>query len=143
MKYFTLTAIALIWSILTSAQQITPSAKVQEAFSADELALLTSEEINELNIKADHLCWFEGVKAENADPAFTLTDKNGNTVVLSDSDLANFNPLLYNLPQDDFICGNLIIVTSEGNRHLLIVRSVSMMETYIARVKKQQTKSRK
>lgn len=143
MKYFTSTLFVLLMTIMASAQQILPSEKVKAAFSAEELALLNEDKINELNIKADHLCWFETVKSENTDAVYTITDKSGNAVTLSESDLQNFNPLLYNLPQDDFVCGNLIIETSEGQRHLLVIRSVSMMDVYVARVKKQQSKSRK
>ena len=143
MKHITTTILLFLLTLGITGQQITPSEKVQLAFSEQELAQLSENEINELNIKADHLCWFEVIKQENTDPEYTLTDKNGNIVTLSDADLVNFNPLLYVLPQDDFICGNLVIVTSEGHRHLLVVRSISMMNTYISRVKIQQQKSRK
>lgn len=143
MKYFTTTIFLLLMTVGIHGQEVTPSAKVLEAYSQEELAQMTENEINELNIKAEHLCWFEIIKEENTDPAFEITDKNGNVVSLSDADLANFNPLLYNLPQDELVCGNLVIVTTEGHRHLLVVRSVSMMNTYITRIKKQQEKSRK
>jgi hypothetical protein len=58
---------------------------------------------------------------------YTLTDRNGNAVALTDAMVADFNPLLFNLPQQAVSCENLPVQTTSGNQYLLIVRSEQMM----------------
>jgi len=46
----------------------------------------------------------------------------------SEADVADFNPLLFSLPQHEVRCENLLVQTVEGNQHLLVVRSKQMMQ---------------
>ncbi len=143
MKHFaTICLCLLFFNTLAKAQQVSPSDKVLAAFTTEELATKSADEITTLNITADHLCWFENVKPENVSATHQLTDKNGNPVVLSENDLITFNPFLYQLKQESLICQNLIIVTSEGNKHLLIVRSETMMDKKIQQEKKKLAKKK-
>jgi hypothetical protein len=80
-----------------------------------------------LEFRAEKLCWFEQVKPGTNAPLFSLTDRNGNTVELTDAMVADFNPLLFNLPQQTVSCENLPVQTTSGNQYLLIVRSEEMM----------------
>jgi len=59
---------------------------------------------------------------------YSLTDRSGNMVVLTDAMVADFNPLLYNLPQQSNRCENLPVQTTSGKHYLLIVRSDEMMQ---------------
>lgn len=143
MKRLTSTCLFLVcFAALSVAQLVSPSVKVLAAFSSEELAAKSDDEMTILNITADHLCWFEEVKVENTSATYQLTDKNGNAVSLSDADLTSFNPFLYALPQDEMVCQNLIIVTSEGNKHLLVVRSETMMDNKIQQEKKKLAKKK-
>ncbi len=143
MKRLTFICLFLVcFATFSVAQLVTPSFKVLAAFSSEELAAKSDDEMTILNITADHLCWFEEVKVENTSATYQLTDKNGNAVSLSDADLINFNPFMYSLPQDEMVCQNLIIVTSEGNKHLLVVRSETMMENKIQQEKKKLAKKK-
>jgi hypothetical protein len=81
-----------------------------------------------LEFRAEKLCWFEQVKNEQQSEWYTLTDNNGNSVELTDAMVADFNPLLFNLPQQAVRCENLPVQTTSGNQYLLIVRSEEMMQ---------------
>jgi hypothetical protein len=47
---------------------------------------------------------------------------------------------MYNLPQEELRCGNLLVQTVEGDSHLLIVRSKQMMRN---EAKRKEVKTRK
>jgi hypothetical protein len=112
---------------LNTYAQTTPSQRVQQARTSAELNAMTIEERAMLEFRAEKLCWFEQVKPGSDAPFFTLTDRNGNAVELTDAIVADFNPLLYTLPQQTVRCENLPVQTTSGNRYLLIVRSEEMM----------------
>ena len=119
----------IVGSLLTlgSFAQTTPAARVQQARTAQELLAMTAEERTMLEFRAEKLCWFEQVKPGTNAPLYSLTDRNGNTVELTDAMVADFNPLLFNLPQQTVSCENLPVQTTSGNQYLLIVRSEQMM----------------
>jgi hypothetical protein len=108
--------------------QSSPAVKVQQARSAQELSALSQHELAQLEFRAEKLCWFEDIKNETQIDWYTLTDRNGNAVVLTDAMVADFNPLLYTLPQQTVRCENLPVQTSSGNQYLLIVRSAEQMQ---------------
>ena len=107
--------------------QSTPAARVEQARTQQELLAMTAEERAMLQFRAEKLCWFEQVKPGTNAPFYTLTDRNGNAVALTDAMVADFNPLLFNLPQQAVSCENLPVQTTSGNQYLLIVRSEQMM----------------
>jgi hypothetical protein len=110
-----------------SFAQTTPAARVEQARTQQELIALTAEERAMLELRAEKLCWFEQVKPGTNAPLYTLTDRNGNAAELTDAMVADFNPLLFNLPQQAVSCENLPVQTTSGNQYLLIVRSEQMM----------------
>jgi hypothetical protein len=112
---------------LNTHAQTTPSQRVQQARTSAELNAMTIDERAMLEFRAEELCWFEQVKPGTDAPFLTLTDRNGNIVELTDAIVADFNPLLYNLPQQSVRCENLPVQTTSGNQYLLIVRSEEMM----------------
>ena len=126
MKMIFLACALALLSTGTFAQS-TPSQRVQQARTPNELNAMTAEERAMLEFRAEKLCWFEQVKPGSDAPFFTLTDRNGNAVELTDAIVADFNPLLYTLPQQAVRCENLPVQTTSGNRYLLIVRSEEMM----------------
>ncbi|MFM7233382.1 MAG: hypothetical protein ACKOZM_02250, partial [Flavobacteriales bacterium] len=81
-----------------------------------------------LAFRAEKLCWFEEVKNPTETQWYSLTDRNGNAVILTDDMVADFNPLIYTLPQQSNRCENLPVQTTSGNSYLLIVRSDEMMQ---------------
>jgi hypothetical protein len=105
-----------------------PSQKVLAAYSAADLQDMSSDQIITLNVKGEELCEFVPVKEQSNPEIFQLKRLNGENVVLSEADLKSFNPLLYILPMQDKICGNLIIRTKEGILHMLIVKSKEIIE---------------
>ena len=113
--------------ILGSFAQTAPAARVHQARTSQELLVMTAEEQAMLEFRAEKLCWFEQVKPGTNAPLFTLTDRNGNAVELTDAMVEDFNPLLFNLPQQAVSCENLPVQTTSGNQYLLIVRSEQMM----------------
>jgi hypothetical protein len=119
----------IVCSLLTfgSFAQTAPAARVQQARTSQELLAMTAEERSMLEFRAEKLCWFEQVKPGSNAPLFTLTDRNGNAVELTDAMVTDFNPLLFNLPQQAVSCENLAVQTTSGNQYLLIVRSEQMM----------------
>lgn len=114
------------------AQHTTANSKVMAAYTKSELSAMTDEKINQLNIASERLCWFEEPKGTNGD-LFQMKLRNQTPVTLTPEQIANFNPLLYILPQDQVACGNLTIIDSTGKRHLLIVRSADMMDREVKR----------
>lgn len=122
---FLVCALALLNAGLIA--QSTPSQRVEQARTSNELQAMTTEERAMLEFRAEKLCWFEQVKPGSDAPLFTLTDRNGNAVELTDAIVADFNPLLFNLPQQAVSCENLPVQTTNGNQYLLIVRSEQMM----------------
>jgi hypothetical protein len=126
MKMILLVCAMFLLSANTFAQS-TPAARVEQARTSQELLALTSEERAMLEFRAEKLCWFEQVKPGTNAPLFTLTDRNGSAVELTDAMVADFNPLLFNLPQQTVSCENLPVQTTNGNQYLLIVRSEQMM----------------
>jgi hypothetical protein len=119
----------IVFSLLTlgSFSQTSPAVRVQQARTKQELIAMTAEERAMLEFRAEKLCWFEQVKPGTNAPLYTLTDRNGNAVELTDAMVADFNPLLFNLPQQAVSCENLPVQTTSGNSYLLIVRSEQMM----------------
>jgi|GEM_PF-1374175 len=107
----------------TSVTRQTPSAKVVQAFTTEQLTWKTYDDVNELNFRADHLVAVEpATKVAQAD--FQLKRiSDGKSVVLPAADLMNFNPLLYTIPQDDLRCNNLYVASREGGVYLLVVLS--------------------
>ena len=132
----------IVCSLLTlcSFAQTTPAARVQQARTSQELLAMTAEEIAMLEFRAEKLCWFEQVKPGTNAPLFTLTDRNGNAVELTDAMVTDFNPLLFNLPQQAVSCENLPVQTTSGNQYLLIVRSEQMMTKEWQRLQVQRSK---
>jgi hypothetical protein len=120
--------------------QSTPAARVEQARTSQELLALTTEERAMLEFRAEKLCWFEQVKPGTNAPYYTLTDRNGNAVELTDAMVADFNPLLFNLPQQAVSCENLPVQTTSGNQYLLIVRSEQMMSKEWQRLQVQRSK---
>jgi hypothetical protein len=115
-----------LWAYCSVAQT-TPSARVEQARSSQELLAMNAEERALLEFRAEKLCWFEQVKPGTSTPLYTLIDRNGNSVALTDAMVSDFNPLLFNLPQQAVSCENLPVQTTSGNQYLLIVRSEQMM----------------
>lgn len=108
--------------------QSSPAVRVQQALSAKEMSALSQDELALLEFKAEKLCWFEAFKGEVPAAWYTLTDRNGNAVELTDALVGDFNPLLFNLPQQMIQCENLPVQTTSGNQYLLIVRSEEQMQ---------------
>jgi|GEM_PF-2525518 len=120
--------------------QSSPEARLNAAYSASERAVMSAQEQQHLLLNAEKLCWFEAVKPGQTADVFTLMNRQGQPVTLSNADLADFNPLMYNLPQEELRCGNLLVQTVEGDSHLLIVRSKQMMRN---EAKRKEVKMRK
>lgn len=127
MKSIVLTC-AFVYLCLFAFSQSSPSARVEQARTAAELGAMSESERATLEFRAEKLCWFEQIKDESQQQWYTLTDLNGNAVVLTDAMVADFNPLLYALPQQAVRCENLPVQTNTGNRYILIVRSQEMMQ---------------
>ena len=123
-----------------SFAQSTPAARVQQARTSQELLAMSAEERAMLEFRAEKLCWFEQVKPGANASYFTLTDRNGNAVELTDAMVTDFNPLLFNLPQQAVSCENLAVQTTSGNQYLLIVRSEQMMSNEWQRLQNQRSK---
>jgi len=127
MKSILLGLICCVWSLGMSAQS-SAEARLSAAYSASERASMSPQEKQQLLLNAEKLCWFESVKAESTASVYTLTNRQGQQVTLSEADVADFNPLLFSLPQHEVRCENLLVQTVEGNQHLLVVRSKQMMQ---------------
>ncbi len=125
-SYLFLCAIALCshWAF----SQSTPAQRVQQAFTPQELNSMTPEQLAALEFRAERLCWFEQLKSESQSEWYSLTGNNGNRVELTDAMVADFNPLLFILPQQIIRCENLPVQTTSGKQYLLIVRSAEMMQ---------------
>lgn len=121
--------------------QSSPSTKVHQAFSVEAISEMTASRLATLEFRAEKLCWFEQVKNEDQSSWYTLVDLNGNSVAITDAMVLDFNPLLYNLPQQAVRCENLPIQTTSGNQLLLIVRSEEMMQKEWERRSVKQAKS--
>jgi len=78
--------------------------------------------------RCESSCRFEAFKGEVPASWYTLSDRNGNAVTLTDALVADFNPLIYNLPQQLVQCENLPVQTTSGNQYILIVRSEEQMQ---------------
>ena len=122
MKRFFVVLMFMNLALMTNAQ-VSSSNKVKAAFSSNALSTFSEDQIAELNFKADHLVSVEPSKGKLKSDFTLMNLENGNAVNLSDSDLLNFNPLLYSIPQDEVVCNNLHIQSSEGNSYTLVVLS--------------------
>jgi hypothetical protein len=125
---------------LFSNAQVSASAKVKAALSNAALKSFSEDQIAELNFKADHLVSVETSKGQSKSN-FSLTNMaNGNEMILSDSDLINFNPLLYAIPQDEVVCNNFHIQSREGHFYTLVVLSKQQynqqLKQYLRDIKK-------
>ncbi|MBX7050793.1 MAG: hypothetical protein K1X54_02025 [Flavobacteriales bacterium] len=109
------------------AQHAGANPKVKAAYTSSEIAAMSSEQIESLNLITEKLCWFEEPKSGHEE-VFQMKLRNQTPVVLTPEQIADFNPLLYILPQDQVACSNLTIVDTAGKKHLLIVRSSDMMK---------------
>ena len=118
---------ALIVHAAIAWAQSSPAVKVQQARTAEQLNAMSTNEKAMLEFRAEKLCWFEQIKNEQQSEWYALTDNNGNSVQLTDAMVADFNPLLFNLPQQSVRCENLPVQTTSGNQYVLIVRSEEMM----------------
>jgi hypothetical protein len=127
MKSLLLTISMVVTCAMTFAQS-TPAHKVQQARTAQQIAAMSDNELALLEFRAEKLCWFEQLKSESQSEWYSLTDNNGNSVELTDAMVADFNPLLFNLPQQTVRCENLPVQTTSGKQYLLIVRSSDMMQ---------------
>lgn len=116
----------------------TPSAKVAQAFTTEQLNWKSNEDVTELNFRADHLVAVEPAsKVAQAD--FQLKRiSDGKSVVLPAADLVNFNPLLYTIPQDDLRCNNLYVASREGGVYLLVVLSKQQYQQQFNQFKRTQ-----
>jgi hypothetical protein len=125
-SYLLLCTIALFshWAF----SQSSPAQRVQQAYTSQDLNAMTNEQRVALEFRAEKLCWFEELKSQAETSWFALTDKSGNSVTFTDEMVNDFNPLLYNLPQQANRCENLPIQTTSGRNYLLIVRSEEMMQ---------------
>ena len=134
------TLLFLAFVSLTAAQttQVQPNGKVQAAFTSEQLAWKSSDDISELNFRADHLVAIEpAAKVSQAD--FQLKRlADGKVVVLNDAELANFNPLIYNIPQDELRCNNFYVASKEGNVYLLVVLSKQQYAQQLNQFKRSQ-----
>lgn len=122
MKRFFVVLMFMNLVLMTNAQ-VSSSNKVKAAFSSNALSSFSEDQIAELNFKADHLVNVEPSKGKLKSDFTLINLENGNAVNLSDSDLLNFNPLLYSIPQDEVVCNNLHIQSTEGNSYTLVVLS--------------------
>jgi hypothetical protein len=120
--------ISLVVTCAFAFAQSTPASKVQQARTAQQIAAMSENELAMLEFRAEKLCWFEQLKNESQSEWYSLTDNNGNSVELTDAMVADFNPLLFILPQQTVRCENLPVQTTSGKQYLLIVRSVEMMQ---------------
>jgi len=103
--------------------QVSASNKVKAAMSSSALKSFSEDQLAELNFKADHLVSVEPSKGASKSN-FNLTNlENGKEVSLSDSELSNFNALLYAIPQDEIVCNNFTIQSKQGNSYTLVVLS--------------------
>jgi hypothetical protein len=107
--------------------QSSPQVRLSSAYSTEERSHMSTQQQQELMLRAEKLCWFEGVKPGIEQTPFQILNRNGEQVVLTEAEVSDFNPLMYQLPQEANRCQNLVIQTQEGTRHLLIVRSTEMM----------------
>lgn len=139
MKPILTTLFCLGLLVQSFAQNSSPVERVSAAYSPQEISGFTAEQIQELNLRAEYLCWFEEPKA--VQPVLhQMVLRNGQAVTLTPAQIADFNPLLYVLPQEEVACGNLYIADTEGQVHMLVVRSVQMMNKQAERVQIKQNK---
>lgn len=125
---------SLFGSAIFAQNTITPSPKTQEAIDLGIVSPSTDEEILVLNTKAEKLVWVEEVKGTvNPANVFALVKHTGEEVVLTLPQLLAINPLLYELPQQVNRCENLLVQTTDGSYHMLVVRSETMMANEIKR----------
>jgi hypothetical protein len=139
----------LILVLLTSlifrqlcAQDVEFDNRLTEAYTSSELLSLSSEQVEYLTVLAEKMCYFQPVKDESTE-LYNLQLKNGQSVVLTPEQISNFNPLIYSLPQDQLACINYIIEDTNGAKHLLVIRSVAMIENDVKRIKEKKIKSGK
>jgi hypothetical protein len=125
-----------------SAQNEWVDPKLKEAFTQEQIAAMSSDQVEYLSVVANKLCYFQPVKDENAIPV-DLKLKNGESVVLNQQQIENFNPLLYDLPQESVSCVNRVIKDINGNKHLLVIRSVKMIESDVKRMKSNKSNTSK
>jgi hypothetical protein len=119
----------------TSAQNGVIDPKVKEALTQEQIVALTPGELEYLSVVANKLCYFQAVKEDETTELFDLKLKNGQSVILDQEQIENFNPLLYNLPQENESCVNCVVKDSSGAKHLLVIRSKKMIESDIKRMK--------
>jgi hypothetical protein len=113
---------------------IPASPKVKEAIDLGIINPTSDEEMLKMNTTAEKLVWIEQVKGTpNPTSEFQLIKHTGEAKLLSLSELENINPLLFQLPQQHNRCENLLVKTTDGSYHILVVRSETMMANEIKR----------
>jgi hypothetical protein len=126
---------------LYSQAQLVATEKVKATFSSAILKSFTEDQIAELNFRANHLVTVESTKLITSNNFALKLLENGGQVVLTDSELMNFNPLRYAIPQDEVVCNNLQVQSVEGNSYLLVVLSQQQynqqLNQYLRNIKKQ------
>jgi hypothetical protein len=140
-KIFLIFLTVLITNVI-SAQNGVVDPKVQEAFTQEEIAKMSVDQLEYHSMLANKLCYFQPAKDVNAE-LFDLQLKNGQSVVLNQQQIENFNPLLYNLPQENVSCVNCLIQDTSGAKHLLVIRSKKMIENDLKRSKSNKSKTQK
>ncbi|MFA9220553.1 MAG: hypothetical protein ACEQSL_05150 [Sediminibacterium sp.] len=103
--------------------QVSASAKVKAANTSSVLKSYSEDQLVELNFRADHLVSVELSKSPITSDFNLALIENGKIVTLSDSDLLDFNPLLYAIPQEEVICNNFHFQSREGNSYTMVVLS--------------------
>jgi hypothetical protein len=126
-----------------SAQKGVIDPKVKEALKQEQIVALTPGELEYLSVVANKLCYFQSVKEDETTELFDLKLKNGQSVILNQEQIENFNPLLYSLPQENESCVNCVIEDASGAKHLLVIRSKKMIETDIKRMKSNKSNTKK
>ena len=103
--------------------QVSASAKVKAANTSSVLKSYSEDQLVELNFRAEHLVSVELSKSPITSDFNLALIENGEIVTLTDSDLLDFNPLLYAIPQEELVCNNFHIQSREGNSYTLVVLS--------------------
>ena len=135
---YTLLFLSFVGAASAQTIQVQPNGAVRAAFTPEQLAWKSSEDVTELNFRASHLVAVEpAAKTTQAD--FQLKQlADGKIVTLSSAELMNLNPLLYNIPQDEVRCNNFYVASKEGSVFLLVVLSKQQYAQQLNQYKRSQ-----
>jgi hypothetical protein len=127
MKNLTIILVAVFLSLGGYAQQVTANAKVNAAYSQEELSAKSSEEIQYLNFLSESLCTVNDLGEKAASyPAFSFLDKNGNAINPEN----NFNPLLFPALEAQ---GEFQYYRIEGTNFVVFVQSITRLQVLYQR----------